>query len=606
MRPTFIAIDGESFGHEITGEEIYFLMANSKGETIYEPSGISTTQALDFICDCKVANRKSVFVAFGLNYDVNMILRDVPQEKLTELWTTTKVMIGKEPNRYHLEWIPSKRLIISREKDDSRVDVQDVFGFFQASFVKSLEAWNIPDPSGFIAHMKAERGKFKLRDLSEIKRYCIGECDLLVTLCDKLAESLDEAGLMPRSWIGAGSVAAALLRKQKIHEAKPSEREYPDALQEASYCAYFGGRVEIFMQGVMSNVVNYDIRSAYPAEAMGLPDLHGEWKRVSSYDPSARFALWLVEWDVGAEALLTPFPWRFKKEIYYPTNGKGWYHAKEVRTAIAVFGETIQVRQGYVFKPDSDARPFAFIREVYETRNEAKKAGLASEKALKLGLNAMYGKLAQGDYGRRIPPFRSYLWAGAITAGTRAKMLDIASLNPSTVISIATDGVMFSGDPRVEESEYLGGWERSEYQELFVAQAGIYWAMKNGAEVQRSRGFFLKEIDFPDLKEGWLETGPYYVQESDSHRFHGLGSCILHGDLTKWRRWIDGKRHLKLYPSRKFYAHDENPSRVKRLLPPTLDPVTLSGPYVPKGRGIEISPELEDNVMGQEQPMKEF
>lgn len=606
MLPKFVAIDGESFGDEETGEEIYFLMADSTGETLYRPSGISTVEALDFICDSKARNPKAVFVAFGLNYDVNMMLRDLTVEQLQELWLNTKVMIGEEPNRYHLEWIPSKRFIISREKDDSRVDVQDVFGFFQASFVKSLEAWDIPDPDGFIAHMKAERGQFKLKYIAEITRYCVGECELLVRLCDKLAASLYEADLKPRSWIGAGSVAAALLRKQKVHEAKPDEREYSDAMQEAIYCAYFGGRVEIFLQGVMANVVNYDIRSAYPAEAMGLPDLHGSWRKTTSYDPDVRFALWLVEWNVGDEALLTPFPWRHKKEIYYPTNGKGWYHAKEVRTAIAVFGDAIKVRKGYVFTPETDARPFAFIREVYETRNEAKRLGLASEKAFKLGLNAMYGKLAQGDYGRRIPPFRSYLWAGAITAGTRAKMLDIASLAPDTVISMATDGIMFSGDPGVEESDYLGGWERGEYQELFVAQAGIYWAMKDGEEVQRSRGFFLKEIDFPDLKRGWLEVGPYYVQESDSHRFHGLGSCILHGNMERWRRWIDGKRHLKLYPSRKFYRHDEEPARVKRLLPPTLNPVTLSGPYIPKGRGIEISPELEDNVMGQEQPMKEF
>jgi hypothetical protein len=511
--------------------------------------------------------------------------------------------------------------------------VSDVFGFFQSSFVVALEKWGVPDPGGHIARMKGERGTFKLAQRKEITDYCIAECELLCTLMDLLEESLDGAELKPSRWIGAGSVAASMLAKQNVKEYRVEDSEFPPLVAHAIRCAYFGGRTEVFLQGSMRNVVNYDLCSAYPSEALNLPALNrGLWYEVAEYDSSKRHALWFCEWDCPPSLSFMPFPVRVKSAIYYPQNGAGWYHAKEVRNALAIYPNNIRIRKGYVFEPLSDAKPFAFIREAYQLRAELKKAGHASEKALKLGLNSLYGKLAQGiGFHGRTPPFQSFFWAGAITSGTRARLLDLAAQNLSGVVSVATDGIIFSGDPCFATSDKLGGLERTVYSELFVAQPGIYRAVTDdGKELLRSRGFFTREIDYVDLERGWEKEGPHYIQrgvcrcghvhtgqcsrcECDSlqfpTRFVGLGSALMRTDPGDvWRRWLPSDRSVNLYSSRKHYADGVFKGRVMRLSPGRMPEGTVSEVYRPKGAplGQDLANDSPDYIQGLEQPLTDF
>lgn len=620
-----MAVDGESV--TVDGEHRYVMLCASDGSYALNPHGIPTHDCLAFLLDVKARNPRKRFVAFGLNYDVNMMLRDLAEPELKRLWDTGRIVLTLPDGiDYRIEWIPAKSFSVARDHERKYVRVFDTFGFFQTSFVVALEKWGIPDPNGTIARMKAERAFFTLDDMEEMRGYCIAECELLTELCNRLEDSLSGADLHPSSWHGAGAVAAALLRSMGVKSHRVPDSDFPEPVREAIMHAYFGGRTEVFLQGVLRNVVNYDLRSAYPSEALHLPSLvGGEWRHECEYDPSARHALWRVRWNVPAKFSVMPFPVRKKGAIYYPENGCGWYHAKEVRRAWELYAEYMEVEEGWIFTPSTDSRPFAWIRNIYELRQIMQAEGKASEKAYKLGLNSVYGKLAQG-YGFRgsPPPFQSFFWAGAITAGTRARLLELAALNLSGVVSMATDGIVFSGDPQLEESTNLGGLERTDYAEIFIAQPGIYRAvLSDGTVIRRSRGFFTREIDYEDLHRGWLREGPHYQQEGvcrcgHAHagacsycdcatfdpptRFIGLGSALMRTDMSVWRSWVPSGRTLNLYSSRKFYDPLVHRSRVMRLFPPRVPEGTVSEKYTPKGRGLDVA----DYVAGLEQPMQTF
>lgn len=621
----FRAIDGESV--TIDGEHRYVCLTSSDGDVFEDVAGIATHDALNWLL--RVANASpAIMVGFGLNYDANMFLRDVPHERLEELWTEGKVITELNGRTYFLEWIPSKIFAISTE--GARCKLYDTFGFFQSSFVNALKSWEI-GADDFLKQMKDRRADFEIADLPEIIRYSIHENELLVRLMTELRDALREVGLYPRAWHGAGAIASALLSKHGIDErcAKTYEpgvhRRSSELEEDVLMRAYFGGRTEVFRQGVFaaSPIVSWDINSAYPSEALTLPTAAGTWKRTRRYDGAEPWAVWRVKWRMDDDCLVAPFPFRDKRAIYYPLDGEGWYHASEVATAIGVYGDRIEVSSGYVFSPETDELPFAFLQDVYDHRQALKAEGHAGEKVLKLGINSVYGKLAQGSTrdGRR-PKFQDYFWSGAITAGTRARAFQAGIDGQDSLVAIATDGIMFAGgEPgTLREAKGLGGWERSEYKDLFVAQPGMYYAHTFAARgvVRHSRGFFTREVKFPTLKRLWIAEGPYGALWCKGSRFIGLGTALLRNDMSVWRTWENpakkrpenpprpGWRRLSLYSSRKFYGPDDEGHSIRVLHPPTEVRAGVSDRYIPKYASLEREADQEDFIQGTEQPLRSF
>lgn len=601
----FIGVDGESYTEGT--DHRYTLLANAYGQHAYNPDGLSTTTCLDFLLGMPKAKGR-VFVGFGFNYDVNMILRDLSPAHLERLRTDQRISW----QGYRLEWIPSKWFHVA--KDHQHVRIHEVFGFFQSSFVNALEQWDIDTPEQ-IENMKAKRSDFTEEMKEQIISYCVEECNLLSELMGKLHQALKSVGLTPSNWIGAGSIAAALLRQHKITEHHKYDSLFGQQAHLAFLTAYFGGRVELFKQGAFPKLYDYDIVSAYPYAAQFLPSLEGaEVTEHKGYQPDP-YGVYLCNWHIEDERLM-PFPVRDKGFIYYPKNGRGWYHTPEVEAALAAYPEHINVEQSIIVHPKNSAKPFGFIPDVFSHRRKLKEQGHPGQKALKLGLNSLYGKLAQGvGYRDKLPPFQSYYWAGRITSATRAMVFRVARTNPDGLVMIATDGVFFDSDPpftghvdtdllvKFDAPRSLGGFEREILTDAFVAQPGVYSAIKeDGTRYNRSRGFFSKEIDFSALAEGYAKDSFYHVAEYESTRFVGLLSALHTNSLDEWRTWRTAPRKLSLFPNRKF-PHGHNPTV---HLPPSIE-VTCSQPYVPKG-GTHVFPSDIDPleyIQGSEQPMRQ-
>src|SRR6202007_436578 len=111
--------------------------------------------------------------------------------------------------------------------------------------------------------------------------------------------------------------------------------------------------------------------------------------------------------------------------------------------------------------------PFEWVPELYAARRELKERGDFGQMVLKLALNSLYGKMAQGvGYGNGNPKWQSYFWAGAITAWTRAQIMKLITMQ--TPLMIATDGVFFSQPLDIPTSDEIGGWSGSYSEGFFL------------------------------------------------------------------------------------------------------------------------------------------
>lgn len=423
---------------------------------------------------------------------------------------------------------------------------------------------------------------------------------------------MTDVGIRPTGWYGAGCIASGILNANGIKHYRKLDTDLELRVQDALLRAYFGGRVETFYVGQFGEAYSHDVRSAYPHAIRGLLTSYGEWRRVN-YIP--QLGLCKVSWRLPHKAKIGPFPHRASRKIHYPSNGVGFYHAIEVRSAQAKYGRYIKLHYAYEFTPDdSGTTPFSFVPKLYDERARAKREGRASQLSLKLGLNSLYGKMAQGyGYQGSIPPFRTYAWAGQITATTRSQILDLLAGEPEeSFIGFATDGVMMQHKANVKEGDGLGEWEVSKWDSLFVLQPGMYHGESEGSTVTKTRGFAPRELDWPTIQEGYRRYGPYYQHKIITHRFIGIGSAIQRANLSIRGTWVDEPRVVNLYPQRKFVTHEyprnhifDKPTPFGIVSGSSFD--VLSEPYVPKGgqfRELIEAKNMYENL--HEQPTSPF
>ena len=563
----FVAIDGEA-----DAQGRYIVMCDSEGRVLYNPDGISTVEAFEFLL---ALPQKCEIVCFGLNYDANQWVCDLPRANLERVAQTGRstYLAG-----YKLEWIPSKMFTVSRP--GKRVTVSEVWGFFQCSFVKALQNWGM-EPPAEIERMKKKRGTFTQREIERIIAYCRDECSLLVTLMESLQGACETAGCVPRGrWIGAGSIASSLL----IQHGAKNYHAYDDDVftreQTDTYVlgAYFGGRTELYQQGWAYNVCSSDIRSAYPFAALNLPDMtQAHAYRTGPYRATIPFVLWHVRWG-GSNSRIGPFPVRMEHgEICYPLAGEGVYHGVEVNAAMEC-GYPIEVLDGIALDFKEDTKPFAWIADVYKHREKFKREGNYAEKALKLGMNSIYGKHAQGyGYGRR-PPFQNYFLAGYMTACTRARMLT-RLCSAGLPIATATDGQITSGDMPADDSTAnvgIGTWEVSSYDKVATIQPGVYLAEIGNERFVKSRGFAARDVNYDDLLSEFTYD-PTSCYHYVSRRFIGLKVALHRKDFSTWRTWVEEKRSISFEIRHKRSEHVNGLT----LLYPPSGPYT-SIPYEPK------------------------
>lgn len=552
----FAGVDGE--GGTVQGFHRYVLLrAGEHVLTEPEPkhvgmfpsvgSGLAWHDILDWLCHLPVDKE---YVSFYFDYDVTMILRQCKPSQIKNLVLKGFGRIGNDMDgwwfvhyrpRSEVTACPAVRDPSAPNgwaSDPSRghfIRISDTSKFFQCAFMKVITDWQVctVEELEFIGHGKESREVFQFIDSderAEVTEYNHMECVKLCEVMDQFRAACDIAELRPARWQGPGYLAKAAFRKYGVPRRKNWEERIPKEITIAGTSSLYGGWFECSQFGPVPGIigperspgqlgylarfdnliVEDDLKSAYPWAATYLPCLrHSRFEKRTPRDGEYALQFAEVTYDGysdengyirkpdGTYDLDFPYymglPHRDKTgRVCRPLHTTGWYWNFELNEARH---QNVNVHESYVWVSDCRCDSFGFIHDLFELRQELERTHKNRGKPIKLGLNSLYGCLAQRVGSR---PFTNHVAASFITAFTRARLMRTIHEHScerglqcgSNVVMVATDAIFFQGDPGFGEkkTDELGAWERKEHRNgIFVVQGGVYWPRGESAE-SKTRG----------------------------------------------------------------------------------------------------------------------
>jgi hypothetical protein len=607
LRP-FIGIDGEGCGKDRYGRQHYRLLRAGERELFKAGKPLSTYECLDFICSLP---KNAYLVGFGTGYDVTQILRDLNAERRNRLLAGHGYGNGQSPytwwEDFGLEYIPRKFFAVCRLErpgngktqtiEGSRREISETFGFFQCSFVKALEQYGRgKEHWQMIRRNKRLRGKTEVKSITrEIRRYNALECQLLAEMMEDFRGMCHDNGLKLRRWSGAGDIAAILHKQHGTPTREHIEETIHPAIRHKAADAYYGGRFEMPIIGEYPKPPLYydDINSAYPAAMRKLPCLeHGKWQwlQPDQLDALDRRELFVAEvhFSHPDNNILCGLPVRLTTgNIVYPLEGIGTYWSPELRSAEALGARLAFTDGGWHYLRRCQCHQFGWINELFLKRQALGLRGAP----LKLGINALYGKLAQTIGGR---PYANLIWAGLITALVRARLNMVIAQDPAAIVMIATDAIISTRPLQLPRGDGLGEWKPEILDCLFTVRPGLWWTNDkakhrgipaNIFDAPTRRRFEAKWRTWCDRQDGYdLRTGNQKlpIVELEIPLFIGLRLAQHRGKPETAGRWDDSPRKYSFdwLPKRLMEPFEWIGPRCLRTYPnPSIGPDIRSTPY---------------------------
>lgn len=596
QRP-FCGVDGE--GGNVSGRHEYLLLRAGTA-SLATGGPLQSADCLNLLASLPIG---PTYVGYFFDYDVTMICRDLPAAKVARLLdrdARTRTYKGRDVtfpvdvDGFQLDYIPRKEFRVRRLISYDEVKQKPVYGrwrvvndvgpFFQCAFIKALEEWDVGTPEQRAAIGQGKDARSDFGELTEdTDKYNALEIVLLQELMGRFRQVCVDVGYVPARWQGPGNIAVAMLRRNGAVKAK--DLTVPDGMVEMAKNAYYGGRFETTRVGPCGPAYQYDINSAYPDAMLELPCL-----KYASYVRNGPVTRWTVSYGhfVATEhAALYGFPVRTKTGgIYYPAEGNGWYWQPEIDAAIH---QTFTPSEWWTIEPGCmDCDPFGWIEPIYAQRLALGKS--RQGRPLKLGLNSLYGKTCQSIGAA---PYANPLYAGLITALTRAKLAGAAHGGPACCddcYMLATDAV-FTGHPRhLPITTDLGDWDATDVADLFIVQPGLYFT---GGDTQpKTRG--VPRAAVIEHRQDFYDAFTLMVTSANilEHRveiplkqFTGLRIANARGKLGTAGDWVTTPKRVSFE-----WQTKRDPNRV------AVDPVYNGLVTVPKpgGPGVVTVPYSKD------------
>lgn len=562
----WLAIDGEGVGRS-PHRYVMMGMSDSAGRSdiVENRNGLKTKECLSFLLSTPPNSR---LCGFYLGYDWTKILNDLPDASIYRLLRPElRSLPADEGGGFsYVRWEGYKLHYLSGmmriKKGEKRVTIWDLGKFYQSTFVQALAAWGIISATALAAmqEMKDKRSGFSDSDIPSMRQYMLSECAALAQLAEELEQAHEDVGLKLSSWHGPGSTASAMLKNMGIHEKRG---EHPYEVEYAANCAFFGGRFEHSTIGDVDDCYGYDIVSAYPWQLYNLPCLeHGKWRWVTdekSLGSCNQACVHFKLTDAGSVPW-GPLPCRTDNGTIIFGRGEytGFVWLDEYRIARREW-RGVQFLGAWALYSACECRPFATIRDMFDERLRLGKTGRG--RVVKNAINSGYGKVAQ-SVGN--PKFASRIWAGIITSGTRAQLLELAVSHTSlsSVKAMATDGLYSTENltlpsPPLSDSS-LGSWEKKHAGRMTFVRPGIYWAHKEDDETIRSRGIAKRQFKAQrEAVREAIDCGDTRADIGTSTLFGSAKACVYKlrdGTYKRSRHygeWHDIPAYVSLAPAPK-------------------------------------------------------
>lgn len=253
QRKPFCGVDGE--GGNIDGRHEYLLLRAGTEHVLETGKPLSWHECLGFLADLP---KDRIYVSFYFDYDVTMMLRDLPAERLNRLLDRDCRRIPDKPGSsfpvdvgdYQIDYLGRKEFKVRRRKKGAQwTVVQDVGSFFQCSFVVALKRW-FGDGTMDAQIDKIAEGKAQRHDFGQVtedeRQYNLLEIIMLENMMEKFRSVCDELELKPHRWEGPGNLVAAVFQREKLPKNKDIGlfEEYPLVAIMANM-GYYGGRFEV-------------------------------------------------------------------------------------------------------------------------------------------------------------------------------------------------------------------------------------------------------------------------------------------------------------------------------------------------------------------------
>src|SRR5215472_10530948 len=187
MTRPFVAWDSEAVKPDDPDDEIHpMCLFGSSDKWRIKGYDLGTLNCLSLIMDTELANPDAIHFGFAFDYDVNMIMKDLPLYTIYNIQRSGK---GRYSG-FDIEYLPRKwfRIGYGKGKGRTTATIFDTFSFFSSSLAATLRKYNIGSPEQ-ILHIeggKGERPNFRYEDITtRIEPYWETELVLMVQLMDK-------------------------------------------------------------------------------------------------------------------------------------------------------------------------------------------------------------------------------------------------------------------------------------------------------------------------------------------------------------------------------------------------------------------------------------
>jgi len=554
VRRKVISIDTETHDGNI------FLIADSDSHILEYPN-ISFESVAKFLL--RFDEDYWVFF-YNLGYDAECILKLIPADVLKSQYVRNDRQLTFEYKGYSIRYIDRKQLTIRRGKHS--VSCYDIAQYYDNRPLDKayLEYIKRPLDAGYI-ETKLNRNKFTLRyflrNKNLIKQYCVTDCRLTKDLAENWLDTFHRVfGFYTRNWISSGYLAEKVLINNNV--PVPFFHEVPYEVQDIAWKSFYGGRFELIQRGFIGKCFLYDLNSAYPFALTKLPDItKGKWLSSDKVIPNAALGFFHILADIDDSVKIAPFPFRTKdNRIIYPVGEFETFITLEELKAIAGDDRIrYKVLDSYQFILNKKIIcPFKyFIEHEYYRRLELKDNNNPLERAIKIILNSVYGKMAQRKNNVMGNLFNPVI-ASFITGFTRAQLYIFMKKYEleRSIVAFATDSVAVRAELPGLDSKDLGEMKLDKYaNDVIFLSNGFY--MFNGKWKQRGVGYDReKKAEIEHLDTRINNDGQLHILVKTTRTTH-IKSGILYNKLKSVGKIEQYEKKIGLNSDKKRFWPDE-------------------------------------------------
>jgi len=549
-----IVLDSEGTNYADGSHHMMLIGASVSEPVVGTPDNELTTERIieKFLLPLWRSNPNAIFVAYGLSYDVRMILRDLRPSMWLGIKSGRKwyricdgkysilYVKHKSGSRFHIKFNEVRKA----RGESNTLTIYDIGGFFDGGLVQAIEnhCLHLLGPRelellSLVVEGKSGRGTFLLDEVDYVKEYMSAELELTTILVNSLRHSLYEHwGIGLTVFDRTGIITDRMFQK---HNVKKLLGDTPDFMVPLVEQANMGARIEAFAIGrVCGPVWDYDMTSAYSAALRFLPDLRtGYWEEIDGADFSwsrdfREFGIYVLRYE--DEDLSTrvpqPLPARKGGTVLFPAF---------VREAVVWGPEARNVRhrrgtevvRAYVYHDDGTRPLTPFVEDFLALRKSLRDAGDPAERVIKKAMAEVYGRFCQragqkvDDLSGDIVEFTRYFqleYSGFITSWTRAELYRAmmhAVRAGGEVYHCNTDGFVTNVDigGKLDMGENDGQWRVKKYQDFVVLETKIYMLHSYAGEWKMKKaGYSAYEIEPDDVLKAlsnpliWSEQTSFY------------------------------------------------------------------------------------------------